>query len=671
MLESEPGSPGLQVSRVALSRKFYHDTRKSLSRERKAEGHEELGWRRALQVVRKSVKRTVVAKCIAGLMAVAKADAKADDTLGIHEEVETLRTMRTKDLSNLLEDMHRPIKGIIRKSFWALESSQEKPASVEERSKAAEAEADTYSSALKGIQESMSRIDDALFSARYDADKLRRTISDLEGSFSNIGITMKHLMPHVQSTLHAVQETGGVYECLPESSESESEDSKEAVLSDSSDAEAKTDGQTKLSPLNRTAAKAVTRFRHSISQNRLSVSSDCQSAARRALSKVQSLVRATATNQFLLHLQSSNAPRLVQELETYLGSVGQERVGAQQHEDPGATKQSACTVDVCSGKTMGTSLGNVQSIQAPPEIFASPDGKNGGPLPAGVPASEGEAVRRAHSSLHKLSLDPSDDTKHKHRMHIPSKHISSQIRSEYSCGFEQRATIEPQEVAHTMGRNPALSHAIRRYHTVIVQNDGRAVAHGRNAERQCDIIEEVEDPEASDLFQTELPLAACPVFVYESDRLGESAIAAPDRDNAYTQAAAGHFHTVLLRNDGTVVARGQNAERQCNIPELVRDSTYTQVAAGDFHTVLLRSDGTVVSCGRNAERQCEIPPLRGKLMYTQVAAGRGSTVLLRSDGSAFCCGAAARSWGPVIPKQELELLGLGDGIEKLIRLMGL
>jgi len=106
----------------------------------------------------------------------------------------------------------------------------------------------------------------------------------------------------------------------------------------------------------------------------------------------------------------------------------------------------------------------------------------------------------------------------------------------------------------------------------------------------------------------------------------------------YTQVAAGSYHTVLLRSDGTAVACGRQGNGQCNIPALDDGLTYTQVAAGDYHTVLLRCDGTAVACGNNKYGQCNIPALDGDLTYTQVAAGGNHTVLLRSDGTAVACG---------------------------------
>ena len=85
--------------------------------------------------------------------------------------------------------------------------------------------------------------------------------------------------------------------------------------------------------------------------------------------------------------------------------------------------------------------------------------------------------------------------------------------------------------------------------------------------------------------------------------------------------AASAFHTVLLKSDGSAVARGWTDEGQCELPALQGALTYTQVAAGGEHTVLVRSDGSAVACGRNGQGQCELPALEGGLSYTHVAAG--------------------------------------------------
>ena len=76
--------------------------------------------------------------------------------------------------------------------------------------------------------------------------------------------------------------------------------------------------------------------------------------------------------------------------------------------------------------------------------------------------------------------------------------------------------------------------------------------------------------------------------------------------DGFAMEAAGFQHTVLLLNDGTAMACGDNGYGQCDIPPLTAGMSYTQVSAGYLHTVLLRSDGAAVACGRNANGKCDI-----------------------------------------------------------------
>ena len=98
-------------------------------------------------------------------------------------------------------------------------------------------------------------------------------------------------------------------------------------------------------------------------------------------------------------------------------------------------------------------------------------------------------------------------------------------------------------------------------------------------------------------------------------------------DLRYTQGAAGGYYTGLLRSDGT--GGGPGARRGPDLtrvalevttpfcsgaailpgdPAFVEDLAYTQVAAGGYHTVLLRSVG---AAGAH-------PALVDDLIYTQV-----------------------------------------------------
>jgi alpha-tubulin suppressor-like RCC1 family protein len=99
-----------------------------------------------------------------------------------------------------------------------------------------------------------------------------------------------------------------------------------------------------------------------------------------------------------------------------------------------------------------------------------------------------------------------------------------------------------------------------------------------------------------------------------------------------TKVAAGEWHTVGLKSDGTVVAVGWNWDGQCNIGGW---TDITQVAAGDYHTVGLKSEGTMVAVGDDDEGQCDVG---GWTNTTQVTAGGSHTVGLKSDGTVVAVG---------------------------------
>ena len=69
--------------------------------------------------------------------------------------------------------------------------------------------------------------------------------------------------------------------------------------------------------------------------------------------------------------------------------------------------------------------------------------------------------------------------------------------------------------------------------------------------------------------------------------------------------AAGHEHSLAIKEDGTVVAWGSNTSGQCNVPRRLID--VVAIEAGGSHSLALKEDGTVVAWGWNKYHQCDVP----------------------------------------------------------------
>ena len=125
---------------------------------------------------------------------------------------------------------------------------------------------------------------------------------------------------------------------------------------------------------------------------------------------------------------------------------------------------------------------------------------------------------------------------------------------------------------------------------------------------------------------------------------------------------SGMRHTVLLKENGTLWVSGYNFKGQLGLGDTadrasfteVRDagSGITAVAAGNYHTVILRNDGSVWAAGSNFWGQLGLPDSGSHHTFTrltdtngrpltgiQTIAARGDmTLLLTSDGSLLLTG---------------------------------
>lgn len=91
--------------------------------------------------------------------------------------------------------------------------------------------------------------------------------------------------------------------------------------------------------------------------------------------------------------------------------------------------------------------------------------------------------------------------------------------------------------------------------------------------------------------------------------------------------ACGNFHSVAIRNDGTLACWGDNSKHQLDgIPE----GKFIHVACGDYHSIAIREDGILVSWGDNSYHQLDNIP-EGK--FSHVACGLFNSLFIREDGT--------------------------------------
>jgi len=96
--------------------------------------------------------------------------------------------------------------------------------------------------------------------------------------------------------------------------------------------------------------------------------------------------------------------------------------------------------------------------------------------------------------------------------------------------------------------------------------------------------------------------------------------------------ACGTLHLVLLKNDGSVLALGDNTYGQCNIPQLLDDEYYIDIQAERNNTGLLTNTGRVIILGENEYKLCDVPELPNNLKYIKFKLYNSRLLLLRSDG---------------------------------------
>ena len=126
--------------------------------------------------------------------------------------------------------------------------------------------------------------------------------------------------------------------------------------------------------------------------------------------------------------------------------------------------------------------------------------------------------------------------------------------------------------------------------------------------------------------------------------------------------AAGGYHGLAIRLNGTVVAWGADDYGQANVPAGL--ARVIGIAAGTWHSVALRTDGTVAIWGDNSFGQTNQPP--GLTNVTAVAAGGSHTLALKADGTVVAWGENTDAEGnvagqSVVPWGLTNVVAIGAG----------
>jgi Regulator of chromosome condensation (RCC1) repeat len=130
--------------------------------------------------------------------------------------------------------------------------------------------------------------------------------------------------------------------------------------------------------------------------------------------------------------------------------------------------------------------------------------------------------------------------------------------------------------------------------------------------------------------------------------------------------AADRSYTVALKGDGSVVAWGDNSYGQTTVPAAAQ-SGVTAIAAGFVHTLALKEDGSVVAWGLNNYGETTVPET-AQSGVTAIAAGEQHSVALKQDGSVIAWGFNGSGQTTVPAAAQSNVTAIAAGANHLVAL---
>jgi hypothetical protein len=132
-------------------------------------------------------------------------------------------------------------------------------------------------------------------------------------------------------------------------------------------------------------------------------------------------------------------------------------------------------------------------------------------------------------------------------------------------------------------------------------------------------------------------------------------------DNPVIQIAAGSFHKLALRKDGTVVAWGADFLDRVALPEM---RNVQMIAAGHNYSVFVYKDGTVSTWGAS-EREIPKNPPKKLTDIVQISAGYRHVLALKKDGTVVSWGEGE---GAAVPENLKNIVAVAAGYDHSLAL---
>ena len=213
------------------------------------------------------------------------------------------------------------------------------------------------------------------------------------------------------------------------------------------------------------------------------------------------------------------------------------------------------------------------------------------------------------------------------------------------------------------------------FNTVILKNDGTALGFGYDANgefgknieeaKRFENLLDVPNIKYISLGQDYIILLTEDNVLYASGYNKDGQLGLGDTTNRFEftqipfdgtnikKIACYTYHTLILKDDGTLWGCGLNKNGQLGLGNKTNQSTFVQIPnvsdvkdvyCGHLFSIILKNDGTVWACGSCHQYQFGLSA-KDYLSFTKVATdvqqllGRGyHTMLLKNDGTVWACG---------------------------------